>query len=226
MKFEIDDKTGMIGEESYFKFDTSGKSYTSFKDGIIITAKLKELFDLNSTIPDSIQELEKPMTSKQLEEILQAVKKTQEKLVNRQIQEVQDSKNPEIYETRAAPKKVRPTLESQKIEQNQKIVNELLSHYKHSHSSDYDLRSFVEEIIKTATGKDIKDLDNNFKSKSEDTMNSRTDKDKQNQKIVDFLISNYNRMPDAKGSNDVVFHLKALCESIIESATGKDIKDL
>jgi len=44
------------------------------------------------------------------------------------------------------------------IEQNQKIVNELILHYKNSHSSDYDLRSFVEEIIKTATGKDIQEI--------------------------------------------------------------------
>ena len=86
MKFEIDDKTGMI-------------------------------LTKDSWPPDGTQ-LEHPriLFSNEVEQLLQAVKKTQEKLVNKQIQEIQDSKNP-IYETRAAPKKIRPTLESQKIEQ-------------------------------------------------------------------------------------------------------------
>jgi len=46
----------------------------------------------------------------------------------------------------------------QQILEHYRIVNELLLHYKHSHPSDSDLRSFVEEIIKTATGKDIQEI--------------------------------------------------------------------
>ena len=53
--------------------------------------------------------------------------------------------------------KLRGWLEGEKfttMQQERKIVRELLLHYKNSHLSDYDLRSFVEEIIKTATGKE------------------------------------------------------------------------
>ena len=93
MKFEIDDKTGMITR---------------------MAINLEQY-------PESLEGWE-TATPKNLETIDQAVKKTQEKLVNLQIQ---DSKK-EIYGTRAAPKKIRPTLESQKqekTEQSQKIVD-------------------------------------------------------------------------------------------------------
>lgn len=45
-----------------------------------------------------------------------------------------------------------------KITENQKIVDSLIYHFHHSHSTDYELRSFVREIIKDSTGRDIKDL--------------------------------------------------------------------
>ena len=71
MKFEIDDKTGMIVKLSSYqqpsKFD--GLSSVISEWGYTIC------------------------TSNELEKILQAVKKTQEKLVNQQIQDIQDSKN-------------------------------------------------------------------------------------------------------------------------------------
>lgn len=55
-------------------------------------------------------------------------------LVNTQMSDIQD----EIYETRVAPKKVRPTLESQKIEQNQKIVDEIKRYYELSENNEIE----------------------------------------------------------------------------------------
>lgn len=68
MKFEIDDKTGMIKWITIPLSSNGQEEYTSL--GLLEPAK-------------------------DLEQILQAVKKTQTKLVNKQIQEIQDSKNNE-----------------------------------------------------------------------------------------------------------------------------------
>ena len=57
------------------------------------TGMIRSLYvDLNHLIIG-----DNPINSTELEEILQAVKKTQAKLVNKQIQEIQDSKKPQIY---------------------------------------------------------------------------------------------------------------------------------
>jgi len=67
MKFEIDNKTGMINKMEYdVDFD------------------------------HSLIENKEKTNSCEIEQILQAVKKTQEKLVNKQIQEIQDSKRPHM----------------------------------------------------------------------------------------------------------------------------------
>lgn len=106
---------------------------------------------------------------KQLEQILQAVKKTQTKLVNKQIQEIQDSKNHEYNPW--AKSSFSPT---SKTEQNQKIVEAILEQYQFTedtlkNSKDLNLserdkiqisylNTTLSTTIKKTTGKDIKDL--------------------------------------------------------------------
>jgi len=129
MKFEIDDKTGMITTP----LDFSGNE-TEYTESFM------------------------------LEQILQAVKKTQEKLVNKQIQEIQDSKNiplPEIINPIELQKYVKEELKRhEKIDQNQKIVDEIIKFYnsQKDNVTDLDGMNFLGSIIKNATGKDIKDL--------------------------------------------------------------------
>jgi len=123
-------------------------------------------------------------TTDQLEAILQAVKKTQEKLVNRQIQEIQDSKrtvpvktwwdNNERFIINDIAENITftggletiknftindKTYNLEEIEQNQKIVDELLKEWK---GVDYEGGARYEDILcnilTRATGKDIKDL--------------------------------------------------------------------
>lgn len=119
MKFEINDKTGMI--------EADNQGFDEYW----------------------------PADAKDLEAILQAVKKTQEKLVNKQIQEIQNSKNiktvkilkrkyiedkpnpPKIEydqetlevsedEAKQILEQLEPKFNPEKIEQNQKIVDEII----------------------------------------------------------------------------------------------------
>ena len=148
MKFEIDYKTGMITTEECIRHD-----------------------EVNDTHEPSIFPFH-------LEQILQAVKKTQEKLVNKQIQEIQDSKNipfPEIKNPIELQKFVKKELKRhEKIEQNQKIVDAILPLL--NYESNLQLfggttqdtpneRYYKNEIyliykqkIEESTGKDIKEL--------------------------------------------------------------------
>jgi len=166
MKFEIDDKTGMIVSQLFI-------------DDYKVTG-------------------EQNIESTDLETILQAVKKTQEKLVNKQIQEIQDSKRHISVEPAKKSEwlDIKPTIikavihendveiskgnfvSIEKIEQNQKIVDKILSYHNHCNvmlkSLDDSIcaksfieeqtkrwvenREQIEEMIKYATGKDITEL--------------------------------------------------------------------
>jgi len=100
--------------------------------------------------------------SKELEQILQAVKKTQVKLVNKQIQYIQDSKNPsqEQMLSNSEVKINGEYISYLKIEQNQKIVNEIIRiHYnKEEPRIPPIISNFMSAIVETATGKDIEDI--------------------------------------------------------------------
>jgi len=140
MKFEIDDKTGMID------------SRTRISEG--------DQWDGPSFI----------MTSGILEKILQAVKKTQEKLVNKQIQEIQDSKSKPLRGFNPPPIMIKKndrifygeeswTLEE--IEQNQKLVDAMILKCKELDGTSMYGEDRIEEmvcILREITGKDIKDL--------------------------------------------------------------------
>jgi len=185
MKFEIDDKTGMIEDETTLDF-----------------------------IPTETTSGDNPIshyliTSHQLEAILQAVKKTQEKLVNKQIQDIQDSKNMIISQPKfeingdnidleGENVSIQPTDPKQnahltincmvdhgKIEQNQKIVDGVITLWEScqkmmdSYQEQIDniktnglnesflkeelekqlfVRRDLEDMVGFRTGKDIKDL--------------------------------------------------------------------
>jgi len=161
MKFEIDDKTGML------EVDNDG---------------FHEYW---------------PTGTKDLEQILQAVKKTQEKLVNKQIQEIQDSKktigmpkgfaqlqeherqvikkiiqemavNPLFYKENERVRTIHLTPSEQaKIERNQKIMDNLEKWYTQlidqlsmlpSGYKEYPVFEVSEKIRLILEGKDIKDL--------------------------------------------------------------------
>lgn len=106
--------------------------------------------------------------SKQLELILQAVKKTQEKLVNIQIQEIQDSKNSTSDEYQRRYEESLEDKHNEKIEQNQKIVDEITKMYQTclqegtlpivGMNAVLHPITTLERIVKAGTGKDIKDL--------------------------------------------------------------------
>ena len=53
---------------------------------------------------------------------------------------------------------IKCTLDHQKIEQNQKIVDLLILHYQHAEHNDITVASILSEIYHDATGKDIKSL--------------------------------------------------------------------
>jgi len=127
MKFEIDDKTGMIGELDMSNSEIVGPS-------------------LN-------------VNSNQLEQILQAVKKTQEKSLNKQIQEVQDSKNKHDVIINVTGEQGARVYDSQIIERNQKIVDILkfIGDRDLIMGGDYSYKT-LKTRIREATGKDIKDL--------------------------------------------------------------------
>jgi len=119
-----------------------------------------------------------------VEQILQAVRKTQQKLLNKEIQKIQDSKNNELkpfniikasitvqdenglevtFDNRHINKielidnseNKYQDLPLEKIEQNQKIVDVLVRVFKVDRDIDY---TTLPQEIKKATGKDIKDL--------------------------------------------------------------------
>ena len=154
MKFEIDDKTGIL--------------------------LIRRGPNINS--------VDKPALSNtiELEHILQSVKKTQEKILNKQIQEIQDSKNTE-YDPLAKydPWEKSRFSPSSKAEQNQKIVDGIVMRHNYlkvevermmkSHQTTVEgspddkigirlIDEYLKEmgklkkIINDATGKDIKDL--------------------------------------------------------------------
>ena len=160
MKFDIDVKTGMI---------------------------IKTNYDIDPDHNRPVRVKEVNAHSFDLEQILQAVKKTQEKLVNKQIQEIQDSKNYISLEPNEAlefvevdPKIIKAvghendveiskgnfvTIKS--IEQNQKIVDEIIQSYrslvkdgalKDVHEVEFSIVQELESIIEKSTGKDIKEL--------------------------------------------------------------------
>lgn len=120
---------------------------------------------------------------KQLEEILQAVKKTQEKLVNKQIQNIQDSKNnvftePQPPYTEEQYRKLQeiayPNITKEKIEENQKMIlkfiEEILGYHvdlgleliKYDQVLSDDAKKILQnfqkrlnDIVKNTTGKDL-----------------------------------------------------------------------
>ena len=136
MKFEINDKTGMI--------EADNQGFDEYW----------------------------PADAKDLEAILQAVKKTQEKLVNKQIQKIQDSKNipfPEIKNPVELKKFVKEELKRhEKIEQNQKIVDIVQKWYDQvlddlsvivdQGGKDYDMLNLQNKLCAILEGKYIKDL--------------------------------------------------------------------
>jgi len=153
MKFEIDDKTGMIVElVGDHKIDGS----------------------YSPPLDDDIQ------IKVDLEQILQAVKKTQKKLVNKQIQEIQDSKNHKLCvgenvqilgvpNTKTIITKEGKFIKlSPEIEQNQKIVDIVqkwydqvlddLSMIVNQGGKDYDMLNLQNKLCAILEGKDIKDL--------------------------------------------------------------------
>ena len=136
MKFEIDDKTGFLLIEP--------------ENGIIPSNDNAKIY------------------REQLERILQAVKKTQEKLVNQQIQEIQTEKAngllwfDDVYKQLKYKQDGKTTILNldEKIEQNQKIIDEIIKFYNSQKDNviDLDGMNFLGSIIKNATGKDIPDL--------------------------------------------------------------------
>ena len=108
----------------------------------------------NLVVIDTGEGFTELVRAQDLEAILQAVKKTQEKIVNRQIQEIQDSKKPSNY--------YRTDISLEQIEQNQKIVDAI----KKQNDSDsgetwYAIDEYcnrINELVKNATGKDIQSL--------------------------------------------------------------------
>ena len=155
MKFKIDEKTGMI-------------------------------VDADIILPTSPPQ-RKIADSSHLEQILQAVKKTQNKILNREIQSIQDSKNIEYGGTISKEEyggtiskeefeKLRgntkiclgdgKTVTFNEIEQNQKIREKIIKMYNFTleqaqTDKDVELHKFLatryNQLIKTVTGKDIKD---------------------------------------------------------------------
>lgn len=135
-----------------------------------------EIDELTGRINDhsvDLSELESGLGSCTLEaceQILQAVKKTQEKLVNKQIQEIQDSKNEPLRGFTPPHIMIKKndriyygeeswTLEE--IEQNQKIVHAMISKCKELDGTSMEAEDRIEEmvcILKEITGKTIKDL--------------------------------------------------------------------
>jgi len=153
MKFEIDDKTGMI------KLVKPSFDYKS-----------EDTFEFTNRL--------------HLEKILVAVKISQSKLVNKQIQEIQDSEKPIRVQAHAITfidsDLIERTMRLEKIEQNQKIVD-ALSHFVKEETKQSDYMTMkgdsiseecfreaqkeikiaintIKTIVERATGKDIKEL--------------------------------------------------------------------
>jgi len=165
MIFEIDDKTGLI------------KSFI-FSADITLTInndEIKKGDDAAIILADSTE----------LEEILQAIKKTQVKLVNKQIQEIQDSKNyislepdeelkfvevdPKITKAVGFPNEYDPRAKSSfspatKAEQNQKIVDLLIQYHNECLANFRPYDDIIAEklniIFRNITGQNIKDRNN------------------------------------------------------------------
>jgi len=139
MKFEIDDKTGML---AIVRNSIAGEE-------VLVDVNTHEYFGV---LP----------TNENLEKILQAVKKTQEKLLNKQIQEIQDSKNTitnEEFDEMLKKRKIHTTegfISIEEIERNQKIVYEIKRKF-YNLPENHLWREVYNEIIKKATGEDIKD---------------------------------------------------------------------
>ena len=132
MKFEINDKTGMLTIEQEYILDE----------------------DINSELKQRL------VFDGELEQILQAVKKTQEKLVNKQIQEIQDSKkDPEYIIHKLDETKKLFRKHKEKIEENQKIVDSLIKEFNDAPLSEgQHYANMLNNFVVKATGKDIKEL--------------------------------------------------------------------
>ena len=180
MKFEIDDKTGMI-------FGYENKFYAN-----------------------EIQPMEAPLATDQkiLERILQAVKKTQEKLVNKQIQEMQDSKNLIDKTVMVTPKDG----EKHKLNAIIKIIKGEIQD-KNGHIQPFDEG-------------DIKNIELEFGDKSF-LIGSGVSLDplsiEQNQRIVDAIIS---KCKELDGTSMEAEDRIGEMVCILKEITGKDIKDL
>ena len=192
MKFEIDDKTGMI-------FDVSENPHSWYGN--------------DSANPS------------QLEQILQAVKKTQEKIVNKQIQEIQDSKN----------------LKSNVVISHTGRTNELQAKIKEIHGIIED----SEGNTKTFDGTNLTNIELVFKSTNEILRSMGWPVEKMNQKELEKIEENQKIVDEIKSIIDENIHYAGLIseesfkeltktdhqtrfilEKIVRDATGKDIKDL
>jgi len=168
MKFEIDDKNE--GGQRGFLINK--------KTGYINLLTLHQI--KNEPDVQVVQNFGMP-SFVEVETFLKAWKKTQEKLVNKQIQEIQDSKNMKdvmekeiksITDKMGLPKEILKTARDYKNEENQQIVDEWLKKYRwlETFSDEYlngnnetaihlkHLKRNIVEIYTNATSKNIKDL--------------------------------------------------------------------
>ncbi len=152
------------------------------QNGDLVVLYLNDGFNKSWEEDKKLYNLEEAPTI--LEKLLKGTKKTHEKIVNKQIQEIQDSKNAEISGISFEDSKGKKyQFDIEEIEQNQKIVEALIVQYRFAEESLMSnglsktdkiqisyLKSTLAVMFKNVTGKDIKDLYNNFKSKSGGTM--------------------------------------------------------
>jgi len=191
MKFEIDDKTGMITTEECIRHD-----------------------EVNNTHEASIFHFH-------LETILQAVKKTQEKLVNKQIQEIQDSKNQDFQYAECIVDKEEPfeirkgpngkTFSIKNIKFTARYDDKLSITYEYAGDKE-SAELYIESLRKGCS--------NSIQS---------NEKIEQNQKIVDNLKATYIEWCDPTNypqEDELTKSIKTELESLIYISTGKDIKEL
>ena len=143
------------------------------QNGDLVVLYLNDGFNKSWEEDKKLYNLEEAPTI--LEKLLKGTKKTHEKIVNKQIQEIQNSKN--TIKTRAHAitwinsDNQEQTMTLKEIERNQKIVDELIVQYRFAEESLMSnglsktdkiqisyLKSTLAVTIKNITGKDIKDL--------------------------------------------------------------------
>ena len=177
MKFEINEKTGMIHSE--LVLGAGPLIWDDGKDGLV------------GNIPAPPYVSTRLITLTELEKILQAVKKTQEKIVNRQIQEMQNSKNLIDKTVMVTPQDG----EKHKLNAKIKIIKGVIQD-KNGHTQPFDEG-------------DIKHIELEFGDKSF-LIGSDISVDplsiEQNQKIVDRLLKEYEAGQKLLKRDDLVFY--------------------